>query len=142
MNVRLYLLAVLAALAAFACQKPQKPVLSIDRMTEVLTEIHLAITGSEVVWKEPAEREARRPALQEAVLAKHGLSRALFYESYTYYVERPKLMDSLYSRVIARLDSLQPNEQAREKARQEGNRLPVWIGQPGEAPPAANKPRP
>lgn len=94
---------------------PDRPegILSPEEMQEVLTELHLAEGVVEQIRGTLHWRNAHRSELYDNVLQKFGLDRPRFYESYDYYLQRPKELDSIYHYLIEDMTRRMQIEQLR-----------------------------
>lgn len=98
-----------AILVAFlqACQtKPDKVlppanILSKERMTEILADVHIAEAKSRLGRIPRAAQDSVALAGYYGVLEKHGLSREEYEKSFDWYTYRPEVMQTLYDDVIA-----------------------------------------
>ncbi|MBP9187768.1 MAG: DUF4296 domain-containing protein [Bacteroidia bacterium] len=85
--------------------KNEMPVnlLSQQQMEAVLYDMHLA-EGLLSVEPSSADSTARRAlGLYDLIYKKHQTNKQQFKESYMYYTNNPKLLDSVYTRIIERL---------------------------------------
>lgn len=112
MQAKLYMLLILTLLSGLfliSCEKDPIPqdLISEEEMAEILFDFHLA--GSFVDQQnEPYQtQQVMKQELIDGVLKERQLSRERFYESYTYYVAHPVMLDSIYERVFYKTGDLQ-----------------------------------
>ncbi len=58
-------------------------------------------------------RTQQKNAYQVAILKKYGISQPNFWESYEYYSDNPKLLDTIYAQVVKELEKEMPAEKER-----------------------------
>ncbi|MEM6264230.1 MAG: DUF4296 domain-containing protein [Bacteroidota bacterium] len=102
---------------------PPEGLLPISDMTEILQELHLIDAGVNKLTKIPRERDSLTQVYYDAVFRHLEVSREGFYNSYTYYLKEPELMDSIYGDILDNLNQRLPLEQERQQKRL-GNREP------------------
>lgn len=94
------LFCLLATLVLPACKKKEAPYLSEERMLEILRELHMADVLAEAHGKSLGYRKELRNESYDEILEVFDISRADFFRSYTYYLNEPEIMDSIYIRMI------------------------------------------
>ena len=77
--------------------------ISQEKMAEILVEFHLseAITDSHI--REFEQKKLLKDDLFDEILKKNNLDREPFFDSYSYYIDHPTKMDSIYKNVIENL---------------------------------------
>lgn len=94
-------------------EKPEN-LLSQPQMIAVLTDMQAAEgTMALKIGGNLNTRTAQKNAYQVAILQKHGISQSTFWESYQYYTENPKLLDTIYAQVVKELEKQLPIEKER-----------------------------
>lgn len=114
------LCALAVACIAVACSDPKPSgFLDRERMTHLMTELHIADATADRLAAIPAKRDSVRDVLYNEVFRKEGLSREVFYDSYRYYIAHPYDLDTLYSKVLDTLNTrLSAAERAAKSAQQ------------------------
>lgn len=100
-----------ASFALLSCMKEERPedVLNPRQMQEILLDIQVADAYSESAYGIYKDKKLLLEELFQGVLDHHGVSRKKFYDSYGYYIIRPRILDSIYDNVFYELDSLVNN---------------------------------
>lgn len=111
------------------CQNNSKDkILGLSEMQEVLTEMHLLEAYSEKQAGSIFIRRDLREEMYNEVLAKRDLPLETFTQSYEYYLEHPVELDTIYARMIkrleARLDSINEADFRYENVRKKDNSSP------------------
>ncbi len=123
-----FLLGTLSLIMA-GCSSQETPqnLLNVPDMVDILTEFHLAeaaITRENMSVK---DREVRRHYYQDVILKEKEVDREAFFQSYHYYLTRPELIDTIYSRMIDDLNQLVPVEQEKRfKQKEKEKTKPKW----------------
>ncbi len=88
-------------------------------------------------------RTAQKNEYQVTILKKYGISQSAFWESYQYYTDNPKLLDTIYAQVVKELENQLPIEKERMAKNQLAlptPAVPIVVPKPIFLPPnSANK---
>jgi uncharacterized protein YcfL len=99
------LIVVLCALLLPACQESRPAnLLPHTRMVRILREFHLADAVSGQFSGIMESRDSLRRVVQLQVLQREKVTPQVFYQSYSWYLEHPEEMDSVYSDVLKGLN--------------------------------------
>lgn len=117
MRLSRYLCFVLIGLASCKTPKEQPPV-PFRKMQDVMLDIHLAETYSQGLGDTTGNKFEKNydslAVFYSSVLKHHGLSFEEFNEALEWFRERPLQMDSLYTGIIERLNTLKAKEGIRD----------------------------
>ncbi len=99
--------------------KPPEHILSEEKMTAVLYDVQVVEAIYQRGGKPSAEAglEMGRQLYGE-VFEKHDITREQFKESFSWYSQKPRLMDDMYEKIIERLNT----EQAKLNEKQESEK--------------------
>ncbi|MEL6673804.1 MAG: DUF4296 domain-containing protein [Bacteroidota bacterium] len=97
-------LILLLGISNSSCQEEERPPADMQRMQEILRELHLADAWVELRSGSVGVRNRARAEVYDTILANFGHNRTTFYEDYQYYLQRPALLDTIYERLIQELD--------------------------------------
>jgi hypothetical protein len=98
--------------SATACKTGEEPPVPQERMVSVLTDIHLAEAYGSVVSTDSLSRNMTGKnkdtlaAYYKIILKRNGISYDELIRSMNWYQQRPGMLDTIYSRIQQRLDSL------------------------------------
>jgi len=104
-------LAMTFSILLFSCGQDKKTivipsdVLSKEKMTEVLTEIHLA--EAEVNMKTLPDSIATEKLSFHQLFDKNKITRAQFEKSLSFYIDHPELLNEVYEQVLNELSKMQ-----------------------------------
>lgn len=103
---------MLCALFIFSCaSKKEGPVpadiISKDTMILILTDIHLLESSLNLRIFEDRKLMNARNAIKPKIYKNYGVSKEQFFKSYTYYANKPLLIDSIYTDVISEISKRQ-----------------------------------
>lgn len=108
-------IACCACLLLLACEPaPPTNLIAPGVMEDILVQMHIADAYTERTRDPLAERNVARRDLYYEILDKYQLTDSAFYRSYRYYVSQPVQMDSMYQRVLLRLEGMQAQIQMEE----------------------------
>ncbi len=82
-------------------------VLNVDRMVDVMVDIHLAEAYVAENKADTIPQEERLKMFYAQVFAIHEIETKLYQNSYNYYVQEPVLMDHIYQKVTDKLNILE-----------------------------------
>ncbi len=108
---RLCLLLVAFVLAFTACNKPQNDTLSRKEMTAFLIDLH-KLDGALVAKGIGAADDRNNVYYYNALLKKHGITKAQFDSTLAYYARNPKKFERVYTDVIEELTEFDKNVKA------------------------------
>ncbi|MEL6252658.1 MAG: DUF4296 domain-containing protein [Bacteroidota bacterium] len=91
---------LLGAVMLTGCGDKEPPYLSEERMLEILRELHMADVLAEAHGKSLGYRKELRNESYDEVLEVFEISREEFFRNYTYYLNEPEVMDTIYVRMI------------------------------------------
>lgn len=95
--------------------------MSEEQIVPILKDMQIAYAGVDQTIKNPRHRPKKYQEMNRMILDKHGIEKARFYDSYSWYQQRPMLMDTIYQRVITELNveivPLQNKKSKRPKGR-------------------------
>ena len=105
---------LLICLSFLSCQREQPPV-SVEKMSRILTEIHIAESYSQFVPHDSLVKGIRQnqdslKLYMSAILRENQLSETAFKQSVDWYKSRPDLFDSIYQQVLTNIAILQARE--------------------------------
>jgi hypothetical protein len=107
-----------------ACQSKQQPQpLPFLEMEEVLLQIHLADVYSEQNSAPLVIRQQARYEQYQEVLEGLQVDSARFWASYDYYLAHPVLLDSMYGRLVDRINQMTVDDASRNA---QGEKLPSF----------------
>jgi hypothetical protein len=109
----IHILLTIGLLALLACREKEFQPLAPGLMQEIIQELHFADAAAERFEGKQKPRNTLRDELYDQIMARYGLTREEFYNSYFYYLEETYILDSLYQEMI---DSLQARTHELEKA--------------------------
>ncbi len=106
---------LLALLYMTACQQEHKPaeLLSVEKMVVILKEFHVTEGSVSQMRLSSDQRTELRNQAYDKLLEKYEIGRETFYSSYEYYLTQPIIMDTIYTRIINRLNNQLPEEQSK-----------------------------
>lgn len=76
-----------------------------EEMAEILKQIHLADGWVDQKGGTLERRQAMRNEIYDEVLAQYGYEKEEFYAAYRYYTDRPIVLDSIYTSIIAYMEA-------------------------------------
>lgn len=79
-------------------------VLSVDEMAEILAEMQVAHAGVDLTVEQKDGKLTETQELNVAILDAKNIDPDKFFYSYEYYQQTPRLMDSIYVRILADLE--------------------------------------
>lgn len=86
-----------------SCTNKPEPI-PMDKLSKILTEMHIAESYSQYVPKDTSLHEiSNKDSLKiyiSAILAENKVSEAAFKQSIDWYKSRPELLDSVYQQVL------------------------------------------
>ncbi len=82
----------------------ETPVIPEDTLILILKDMHIVQAGVDHTIDKPSERPEHYRQYNRLVLERHNVNPDRFFSSYKYYQENPALMDSIYVRVIEKLN--------------------------------------
>lgn len=101
-NLGFYIFIFTIILSWQSCQNRPKNVLNQDDMVEFLTDLH-KLEGSLVVKSNTSSDSKVDEKYYNALLKKHGITKADFDSSLVWYVHNPKKFSKMYSKVVENL---------------------------------------
>lgn len=107
-TVKLHLpthLLIISFLFLFSCEEKEVVLLPEDLMVDVLSELHIADAYTERNSNPINYRNNLREDLYLEILEKFNLDEKTFRQTYDFYTSHPYEMDSLYLRVIEKLET-------------------------------------
>ena len=114
--VPLFLFILFSVAFLAGCQEKEEfQKLSMDQMVEILTEIHMADALVDSKGGALIHRKIRREEIIDEILESRQIERVLFYQSYQAYLLEPALMDSIYTKLLLGLQSLQDSMEMPER---------------------------
>ncbi len=108
---RLLLLIITFVLAFTACNKPQNDTLSRKEMTAFLIDLH-KLDGALVAQGLGSAEDRNNVYYYNALLKKHGITKAQFDSTLVYYAKNPKKFERVYTDVIEELTEFDVNVKA------------------------------
>lgn len=99
-----YFLACFIILQFFSCSNRPDEVMNQRAMKELLTDLHVL---EAVLDENPTTNEQERIYYYDALLQKHGITKAIFDSSLVYYTKNPKVFERVYTRVINNLEKFE-----------------------------------
>jgi hypothetical protein len=113
-------LAVALLLASCGDGRPSG-ILSESEIVPVLKDLHIGYAGIDLTIPDAKLREPRYAEINQVVFDKHKVDEKVFFESYEYYQQNPRLMDTIYNAVINSLNlDLAPLQNEKPVNRQPG----------------------
>lgn len=103
-----YILFSFIFLQFFACSNRPDEVLNQKEMKEFLTDLHIMETALD---EHPPLDEREKAYYYNALLQKHGITKAIFDSSLVYYTKNPKLFERVYTRVVKDLEKFRADVQ-------------------------------
>ena len=108
-----------------ACaEKLPKDIIPKEKMASILVEFHLAEAVTETHIRKFEQKKMLKEDLIDEIMQKNGLDRTAFMDSYSYYIDHPAELDSIYKYVIKNLDDyldLAENEEYRKRNEESKN---------------------
>lgn len=87
-----------------------KGIIVPEKMGRILTDLHLAdaVANQNFTVKEVSDSIAwKNKSFRNLILRKYQIDTAMFNRSFSYYIQRPAELDSIYARMITDLSRLQ-----------------------------------
>lgn len=104
MKIRGILFLACTVLGILACGKKEAEYISEEKMGKILFELHLADVLADADGGSLAFRNVRRNDQYDEILATFEIDRETFYRSYEHFIDNPAKMDSVYVRLITKMD--------------------------------------
>ena len=105
MRKLIYIFLPLLALLTGCSDPTPADILSMDEMAALMAEMQIAHAGVDLTVEQKDGKLKASQEINVAILDAQGVDRDLFFNSYEYYQQTPSLMDSIYIRVLADLES-------------------------------------
>ena len=103
---------IFACFFLFSCSEKKTEelplnILSKEKMTEVMLDIHLLEASMSLNANGPDNTIAVAPSKDSDVLKKHKISKSQYDESFDYYSKHPALLIEIYTQILNDLSKMQ-----------------------------------
>jgi hypothetical protein len=83
-----------------------------ETMTNIITDLHIADAGVQRLYLPPDSAEQLVKIYYAAIAQKYGISFATINNSFNYYLSKPALLDSMFTKSIEKLSTLESQARA------------------------------
>ncbi|NBG65149.1 DUF4296 domain-containing protein [Acidiluteibacter ferrifornacis] len=122
------LVAFFLLILCFGCESSDKLpqfVVSKDEMIEIITDVQIAESYIKLKFAVRNDSVQLTDSIYNAIYRKHNLTKEAYDSSFSYYVNRPEILQEIYEAAIINLSTLDAKNEGEKQKKQVRDTLPV-----------------